>query len=321
MKKKNSFWIYLFMATGVFLITANNCKKDETSSKKDPVLTWENPEDITYGTLLSETQLNATADVPGALVYTPPIGTKLNEGDNQELKVDFTPTDVITYNTASKTVKINVKPGGAGSIIFNPGLTYGTVADFEGYNYKTIAIGSQIWMAENLRTTHYQNGNEIPEVTNITEWNSLISGAYCNYDNNPTIADIYGKLYNYYAIADSRNLCPSGWRVPTDAEWTILAAILDGEDWAGGAMKETGVTHWKAPNPGATNTSGFTGLPGGRILSGSFLHLGEEGYWWSSTIFESNNQVWYRALIYDNLAIRGFHCEMASGMYVRCIKD
>jgi hypothetical protein len=111
MKNKNRILIYLIIAIGFILILTNSCVKDEKSSKKDPVITWENPADITYGTMLSETQLNATADVLGSFVYTPAIGTKLNEGTNQDLKVDFTPTDGITYNSASKKVKINVVSG------------------------------------------------------------------------------------------------------------------------------------------------------------------------------------------------------------------
>jgi hypothetical protein len=213
MKEGNKLLIYSFIVLGFVLTITNGCKKEEP--KMDPVITWENPADITYGALLSAKQLNATANVSGTFVYTPAIGTKLNEGANQDLKVDFTPIDTINYNTASKTVIINVKKV---VIIFNPNLTYGSLIDIDGNEYKTISIGTQTWMAENLKTTKYRNGDPIPNVTDDTEWGKLSTGAYCDYDNIPDNSAIYGKLYNWYAVDDSRNIAPTGWHVPTDKE-------------------------------------------------------------------------------------------------------
>src|SRR5512133_2157241 len=115
-----------------------------------------------------------------------------------------------------------------GGLIFNPNLTYGTVTDIDGNIYKTIAIGTQTWMAENLKVTHYQNGDSISKITDATPWSNLESGAYCIYLNNSVKGNTYGKLYNWFAITDSRNICPAGWHIPTDTEWETLYAYLGG---------------------------------------------------------------------------------------------
>jgi uncharacterized protein (TIGR02145 family) len=144
------------------------------------------------------------------------------------------------------------------------GLHAQTVKDFEGNVYKTITIGTQTWMADNLRTTKYRNGDAIPEVTDSSAWINLITGAYCNYNNtrnNDTIVS-YGRFYNLYAVTDNRNICPTGWHVSTDAEWTTLTDYLGGASVAGDKLKEKGTTHWESPNAGATNEIGFTALPG-----------------------------------------------------------
>jgi hypothetical protein len=121
---------------------------------------------------------------------------------------------ILTY--ACKKDNGSVQGGG---IIFNPALKYGTVTDFDGNIYKTITIGNQTWMAENLKVLHYRNGDTIPNITNATQWSKRINGAYCDYDNNPSKGAPYGKLYNWLALVDTRNICPIGWHVPTDAEW------------------------------------------------------------------------------------------------------
>lgn len=130
-------------------------------------------------------------------------------------------------------------------------------------------------MAQNLRTTKYKNGDAVPNVSNNFDWSNLGSGAYCWYTNSNGFEQPYGKLYNWYAVIDSRGLCPTGWHVPSDAEWTTLTDYLGGTSIAGGKMKETSTTHWISPDSGATNESGFTGLPGGnRNSDGTFLFLG-----------------------------------------------
>lgn len=327
---KNKFLFIQLIMIGLLLTLTNSCKKDDTtSSKKDPIITWANPADITVGTLLSATQLNATADVPGNFVYTPAVGASLTVGANQDLKVDFTPTDVATYNVASKTVKITViQPtgdGGVTSAVFNTTKTYGTMTDQNGNTYKTITIGTQTWMAENLRVTKYRNGDPIPNVTDNTAWTTLTTGAYCSYGNTANKDDIasYGRLYNWYAASDSRNIAPLGWHVFTDAEWTTLTTYLGGEDVVGGKMKEAGTTHWwTSPNTGATNESGFTALPSSFRdgTNGTFNYLGYVGYWWSSTADGATN-AWSRCMSYDNARCDRDNVIKQSGIAVRLIKD
>jgi uncharacterized protein (TIGR02145 family) len=282
-------------ANAVTHSSASKTVKINVIAKIDPDITWANPADITVGTALSATQLNATANVPGTFIYTPAAGTKLAVGASQDLKVDFTPNDAATYNTTSKTVKINVKQlagdGGVTTVKFNSGKTYGTMTDQEGNTYKTITIGTQTWMAENLRVTKYRNGDPIPNVKDNAAWIALTTGAYSNYDNTTDKNKIatYGRLYNWFAVDDSRNLAPEGWHVATDEEWITLATFLGGINTAGSKMKETGNTHWNSPNTDATNESGFSAVPLGlrRNTDGVFNDQGVNGYWWSSTAYST----------------------------------
>jgi uncharacterized protein (TIGR02145 family) len=299
----------------------NGCKKpDEPVTKKDPIITWATPADITVGTLLSATQLNATADVVGTFVYTPAIGASLAVGANQDLKVDFTPTDVSTYNLASKTVKINVtQPNDDGGV-----TTYGTMTDQDSNTYKTVIIGTQTWMAENMRVTKYRNGDLIPNVTDNSAWTTLTTGAYCSYGNTANKDDIatYGRLYNWYAASDSRNIAPAGWHVPSDAEWTTLITYLGGAIVAEGKMKEAGHTHWAGPNTSATNESGFTALPSGYRVSsnGAFYNLGLFVGWWSSTAAGAA-YAWNRSLNYGSDYCERAYTNNQFGFSVRLIKD
>jgi uncharacterized protein (TIGR02145 family) len=173
--------------------------------------------------------------------------------------------------------------------VHNPALTYGTMTDQEGNTYKTIIIGTQEWMAENLKTSTYRNGDAILTGLDNSQWQNTTEGAWAHYNNNISFECPYGKLYNWYAVDDPRNLCPVGWHVPTDAEWTVLTDFLGGTSVAGGKMKTTGTTGagtglWNGSNTAATNESGFSGVPGGgRNDAGGFNNIGANGYWWSSS--------------------------------------
>jgi len=186
----------------------------------------------------------------------------------------------------------------------------------------SITICSQVWMAKNLDVATYRNGDPIPKVTDDAAWAALTTGAYCYYDNDSaTYAATYGKLYNWYAVNDPRGLAPAGWHIPTDAEWTTVETCLGGNSVAGGAMKEIGTTHWISPNTGATNSSGFTGLPGGwRWTVGGSMSIGFDGYWWSSTEYLTTNA---RAcdLFYLQGGLGRDGSQKRSGYSVRCIKD
>ncbi|MFM8512620.1 MAG: fibrobacter succinogenes major paralogous domain-containing protein, partial [Bacteroidota bacterium] len=170
------------------------------------------------------------------------------------------------------------------------GFTCGTstVSDVDNNTYKTVQIGTQCWTQSNLKVSKYRNGDNIPTGLNNSQWGSTTSGAYAIYNNDPVNDGLYGKLYNWYAVNDSRGLCPTGWHVPWDVEWTTLTTFLGGQSVAGGAMKSTATQPtpggWNAPNTGATNSSGFTFLPGGdRNSGGEFGYLGSDGGLWSSS--------------------------------------
>jgi uncharacterized protein (TIGR02145 family) len=213
------------------------------------------------------------------------------------------------------------------------GISYGTVIsfktpgptvkDYDGNVYQTVKIGSQIWMVGNLKVTHYNNGDVIPNVTDQTAWNGLTTGALCAYDNDQTNVKTYGYLYNYYVISDPRGICPAGWHVPSLAEWETLSQSCGGDAVAGGALKEAGTTHWSAPNTGATNSSGFTALPAGERISG-FNALGDGEGWWSTTQFmgmptTNNATVVYNDNIRFDVSTGG--ADYPNGLSIRLIKN
>ncbi len=321
MRKKMNLIIQLLMI-GLLITTINSCKKEDVIIKKDVDITWSNPIDIALGTPLSVTQLNATTIVPGTFVFTPGSGTILSLGSTQDLKVDYTPADATSYNIASKTVKINVRQG-VSSVVFNPNLTYGIMTDQDGNAYKTIKIGTQTWMAENLRVTKYRNGDPIPNVTDSATWITLTTGAYCNYENTTNMDKICtsGRLYNWFTVADNRNIALTGWHVPTDAEWITLITFLGDKFVAGGKMKEIGTTHWLSPNTGATNESGFSASPAGdRGDNGRFVNLGEGVSYWSITQSSASNAWSCYIGFFSEYCFSGSPPN-ATGFAVRLLKD
>jgi len=195
------------------------------------------------------------------------------------------------------------------------------VKDIDGNIYGTVTIGTQTWMVENLKTTSYNDGTTIPLVTDNTVWSNSTTPAYCWYNNDEaTYGNTYGALYNWYVV-ETGNVCPTGWHVPTDAEWTILTDYLGGTSVAGGKLKDTGTTHWTSPNTGATNETGFTALPGGcRGSGGSFDDVGRFGYWWSSTEISSTN-AWFRVVNYLFATIVRSNYNKEFGFSVRCLRD
>ena len=162
-----------------------------------------------------------------------------------------------------------------------------TVIDIDGNVYDTIHIGMQIWTRPNLKVTHFRNGDSIPQVTDSALWCNLTSGAYCNYDNDSNNAAIYGRLYNWYAVQDPRNIAPPGWHVPTFEDWDTLQIFLGYDLVAGGKLKEIGTAHWMSPNTGASDEYDFTARPGGQrtdaTYDGAFSEITAQGYWWSSS--------------------------------------
>jgi uncharacterized protein (TIGR02145 family) len=187
--------------------------------------------------------------------------------------------------------------------------------------YQPLTIGSQVWMLKNLNVDHYRNGDSIPNVTDNKTWANLKTGAWCFYNNDPSIGKIYGKLYNWFAVNDPRDLAPKGWHVPSDIEWEELSEFLGGEYVASGKLKESGTNHWFSPNTGATNESGFSALPGGyRSDDGDFDDIGYNVNWWSSVKYFTA-YAWGRYLYYDYASIYRSNSGMGYGFSVRCFKD
>lgn len=217
----------------------------------------------------------------------------------------------------------NNQPNGKTTAVFNPDVSYGTMTDQDGNTYKIVTIGTQTWMAENLRTTIYNDGTAIPNVTDSNEWCDLTTGAYCNYNNTTdqdTIAT-FGRLYNWYAV-NTGLLAPKGWHIPTYDEWKTLTDYLGGEYVAGEKLKEEGTSHWYTPNQGATNESGFTALPGGiRGYIGKSFYIGNYNYSWSATAIDATGA--WGCLMYYNYSYVSinYYYSMELGLSVRCVRD
>lgn len=271
MKKSNRKISFILFVLVVFATT--KCKQTESDPvpiavvKTDPVITWANPADVFNWTALSSTQLNATANVAGTFVYTPGLGKALNVGDNQELKVDFTPTDVSKYNVVSKTVNINIKP-------FTE-----TVTDIDGNVYNTVKLGNQIWMTENLKTTKLNDATSITEYKHFNPdrstfpWFSSTNPQILfqwvpaidlnNLYPNDLPFDFFGAYYNHFTI-QSGKLAMNGWRIPTQQDFLELEKFLSNQQHtANEATVLKSTIGWTASIGNGTNLYGFEVRPAG----------------------------------------------------------
>ncbi len=198
-----------------------------------------------------------------------------------------------------------------------------TVVDIDGNVYHTVKIGTQVWMVENLNVIHYSNGDAISNVVAGAQWSKLLTGAYCNYKNDPNNAKTYGRLYNWFTVNDKRCIAPKGWHIPKFEEFLLLINFLGGENAADSKLKEIGTNHWKEENKSSTNESGFTALPGSsRNFDGSFAGYSSFGCWWSSSECLSE-EAWYLNLLKDSTPL-GYmlsHNSQNDGYSIRCIKD
>lgn len=195
------------------------------------------------------------------------------------------------------------------------------VTDIDGNVYQTVRIGTQVWMTESLRTTKYRDGSSITNVTDNTAWKDLITEAYCWYNNDYATYGIpYGALYNWWAVINIKNIAPAGWHVPTNTELTTLSNFLGVS--AGGALKETGTTHWASPNTGATNSTGFTAVANGyrSFSNGTFTQNTQYGYWWTKTDFDGT-WAYYYTIPYNGATLGMTAMNYKYGNSVRCIKD
>ncbi len=286
------------------------------------------PENLT-GEIISTTAINLTWTDRSTNETGFKIERKLVGGTFEV--IGTTATNIATFSDTGLTPSTNYiyrlysyNEGGKSPVYSNE-LTLTTYSTIPSVN-----IGTQTWTTKNLDVATYSDGTVIPQVTDPTAWANLTTGAWCYYNNDPATGTTYGKLYNWYAVAGihdtdpntpNKKLAPTGYHIPSDVEWTTLITYLGGESVAGGKMKFTGTSLWFSPNTEATNSSGFTGLPGGyRYFYGSFLNLGFYGYWWSSSERDTT-YAWNRALDYYNgSATRNYHSKKI-GFSVRCLRD
>ena len=231
--------------------------------------------------------------------------------------------NTITFNTLSNgtysncTIKVTDSSGNESNTISISVFTVESLTDIDGNTYNTVLIGTQNWMAENLKVTKYKNGNVITYVSNDSNWAGLTSGAHGYYNNSSSNLNTYGILYNWHAVNDSRGICPEGWHVPSRAEFDTLSTYLGGDSVAGAKLKETGTALWSAA--GGTNESGFTALPGGSRLfsSGAYQYLGNRSYFWSSESSGTN----MRLLDATNNTFSYATFVQTMGFSIRCLED
>ena len=252
------------------------------------------------------------------------VGPKGDKGDTPEVKV--------TVSVQGDTLKFE-----NGSYVIIPGISaanpktkptsgYGeNIKDVNGNSYKTVYIGTQQWMGENLKVSKYNDGTEIPNVIGNSDWTILTTGAWCYYNNDILNNEKYGNLYNWFTISPSfngnKNVCPLGWHVPSDSEWNVLIDYLGGENIAGGKMKESGTDNWINPNIDASNISLYTAIPAGsRGLYGDFNGVGNNAVWWSSTESSNDNSIYFY-LSNNNTLLYKDATNKKHGESIRCIKD
>jgi uncharacterized protein (TIGR02145 family) len=223
---------------------------------------------------------------------------------------------LISFNSTNSTVNAELL------MVRSPADTTVNCSDKDGNVYKTVKIGGQIWMAENLKTTRFNDGTAIPNAPAINSWLFINTPAYCWYDDDTiTNKNTYGALYNWYAVSTGK-LCPLGWHVPAEEDWVILTDFLGGKTVAGSKLKEVGTSHWSSPNADATNESGFSALPGGGIILQFRIPylIGDTGFWWSSTEL-SDSTALVRNIHSCGTELYRNKYHKVRGFSIRCIKD
>jgi uncharacterized protein (TIGR02145 family) len=311
-----------------------------------------------YGNELSFTSSPTIPDAPAVVIasagYAKAVvafSEPLSDGGSAIIGYTVTsnPDSITVYGTSSPITVTSLTNGtiytftvtatneigtGMPSSASNP-LTAGTISDIDGNVYQTVKIDTQVWMAENLKTTKYNDGTSIAKITDNAAWAAATKGAYSDYNNIPANSTTYGKLFNWYVVDNNaatkvasnggKNVCPTGWHVSSDAEWITLIRYV-GPVEGGGLLKETGTSHWNTPNAGVTNETGFTALPGGSrqyndgYNYGTYKGLGMNGFWWSSTEYSpASARYWSMSYLSTNIGRGGLNKK--DGLSVRCIMD
>ena len=284
--------------------------------------------------------------VEGAEVASAEASTLVYDWNTADLEVGEYVLSALARDDEDKSDAVNIRvtldtPGG-----FNPDLSYGTLSDIDGNSYGTIEIGTQVWMAENLKVTNYPDGSPITQISGETEWNAMTPDiqAYCWYNNLTEYSDTSGALYTWAAAMNGalssdtipsgvQGVCPDGWHIPSDAEWKVLEMVLgmsqvdaDNYDWRGsdegGQLKEAGFSNWAKPNTGGSNSSGFTAVPGGfRSAKGVFYSIDLYAAFWTSGEEAGTDKAWYRTLYFDREQVYRQYNDMRLGLSVRCIEN
>ena len=350
MKKEINFFIFSFIFMGMLLMVTNSCKKDDNGNPTEqiPVLTTTAVSNITQtaascgGNITSDGGATITTrGVCWSASQNPTItDSKTSDGtgagsftSNITGLIDGT----IYYIRAYATNSAGIGYGSAISFTTQGGT--GTLTYIDGNVYHTVTIGTQVWMLENLKTTKYRDGTNIPNITDNTAWGYLTTGAYSDSDNTPSNSATYGRLYNWYAVTDAHNICPTGWHIPTDTEWTVLENYLIANDYnyngttTGNnyAKSLAATTNWEYSTtigavgntdyPTYRNKTGFTALPGGyRVVDGTFYSIGYSGSWWSSTE-HGVIYAWYRYMNHSYACVIRFNFYKSYGLSVRCVRD
>lgn len=310
------------VATNASGSTTSKVTEFTTANSLEPVIVIKPAENITISTAKlvvmtipwqDNVSVSFEYQVAGHSWQSQSLPNKVSGTDS--VKVTFDLFELQANTQYNFRVKIGEKLSDISSF-----MTY-AVSDFDGNLYHTVTIGTQTWLKENFKGTHFSNGDSIPNVTDQTAWNNLTTPGYCYYNNDQTYAKVYGSLYNFYAFNDLRGLIV-GFHSPSLEEWTTLSDYLGGKEVAGGKMKEAGYEHWVQPNEGATNSSGFTALPSGARKE-TFGNLGDWSVFWSTTKFMGMSNVVYTpdlGEVWAKLQLIG-GSEFNRGFSIRLVKN
>lgn len=323
--KPNSVWHFLTIA---FILLANAaCEKQEEATLPDLVtivVSEVGTDNVTCGGMVHHDGGKTVTDRGIMIGKTeqPEIdGLKISMGAGTgffEQKIENLDPGTTYYLNAYAENGVGVAFGLVKSF-----KTLGIITDVDGNSYEVVEIGNQTWMAENLKTSKYRNGDPIPLVDNEEEWFLIdSSGAFCYYNDDQNNNLVYGKLYNWHALADVRGICPEGFTVPDNEDWSTLVAYAGGPETAGSGLKHKGFEYWQIPNAGATNATGFTALPGGYRVGNGFFSKGKFANFWSATEHPENDGigVYFLTVSYDNTYAYMATMFKRAGHSVRCIK-
>lgn len=308
------------LAASILLFFAG-CKEEATDFEADfeasntsiGVGQYVNFEDASIGGV-TERQWTFEGGEPSTSTEKDPSAILYATAGSYDVTLTITTDEGVSTETKEDYIVVEQLAGGCGSTTI--------VTDIDGNAYSVVTIGSQCWLGENLKVTHYRDGSAITEVSDSLSWKNLTTEAMCSYGNDNANDATFGKLYNWFAANDPRGICPQGWRLPGDNDYAVLTEYLDPDDeFAGGRLKEAGTEHWAAPNEGANNSSGFTGLPGGmRFREGMFDHLNLRGTFWS-TRQDGDFEGYFMLLTYETAVAHRTHIYKQSGFSCRCIKE